>query len=108
MRHPFLPIVLLAGVQGPMTPSSENEAEPSYGHWNVTLTRGNAASGYRWENVLATYSGPPETTATCKQLYDPTVRETTRSCDDPSFRYKVDAMATDGGKTCKSDRPSIV
>jgi hypothetical protein len=112
MRHPFTPIVLLAGVQGtavapPLTALSNNGAEPGYGHWNVTVTRGNAASGYRWENVLGTYSGT-ESTITCKQLYDPTVRETTRSCDDPSFRYQVDAMATDGGNTCTSDSPSLI
>lgn len=77
----------------------------SYGHWDLTYAGGNAASGYRWENVNANYSSSLETSAAvvvavvqCKQLYDPTVRTTTRSCDDASFGYEVTA---EGGQSCK-------
>ena len=84
------------------TPSPE---PPSYGHWDLAYAYGNAASGYRWENVNANYSASPEAAAVavavqCKQLYDPTTRETTRSCDDASFGYEVTA---EGELRCKCE-----
>jgi hypothetical protein len=41
-------------------------------------------------NLAANYSGTPETTVTCKQLYDPNMNETISGCDDASFSYQVD------------------
>jgi hypothetical protein len=73
---------------------------PDYGYWDVFYTRGNAASGYRWVNLSSNYSGTPETTVTCKQLYDPNVNETTSGCDDASFSYRVDEGWPDSCKLC--------
>ncbi|KAK4033482.1 hypothetical protein C8A01DRAFT_19572 [Parachaetomium inaequale] len=81
------PAALGYALKGPLA----DRADSQYGYWDLTLTRGNAASGYRWENLAATYSGAPEAVVNCKMLYDPTVNETTRSCDEPSFSYEVDS-----------------
>lgn len=87
--HPLL------GTEG--TLSGDTAGSP-YGYWDLAYSRGNAASGYRWENLAATYSGAPEAVVTCKQLYDPNSRETTKSCDDPGFWYEVDAEWPENGE----------
>lgn len=105
MHHHFsvlLPVGVLLLPLASTTPISTLEPA-SYGHWDLTYTFGNPASGYRWENVNANYSSSPESSAVdvavqCKQLYDPTVQTTTRSCDDVSFGYEV---TEDGGQRCK-------
>jgi hypothetical protein len=85
----------------PLTGFLADRAASQYGYWDLTLTRGSAASGYRWENLAATYSGAPEAVVNCKMLYDPTVNETTRSCDESSFSYEVDS---EWPENCKSFR----
>jgi hypothetical protein len=80
LAHPLI------GTEG----SLADNADSQYGYWDLTFSRGNAASGYRWENLSATYSGAPEAVVTCKELYDPTSDETAKSCDDSSFWYEVD------------------
>jgi hypothetical protein len=78
--------------------SLTDKADSRYGYWDLTFSRGNAASGYRWENLAATYSGAPEIIVTCKRLYDPNSNETTKSCDDPSFWYEMDPEWPENGK----------
>ncbi|GAB1320028.1 hypothetical protein MFIFM68171_10238 [Madurella fahalii] len=75
-------------------PNGDITVDPGY--WNLTLARGNPASGYRWENLDAVYSGAPDTVIHCKELYDPNTQTTTRSCDEPSFRYAVGPLAVEG------------
>ncbi|KAK3898878.1 hypothetical protein C8A05DRAFT_18605 [Staphylotrichum tortipilum] len=62
-----------------------------YGYWDIAFTSSNAASGYRWEDVYANYSRAAATTIHCHQLYDPTVGQTTWTCDDASFGYDLTA-----------------
>ena len=73
-------------------------SEPAYGIWNLTYTRGGAASGFSWEYVNANYSGPPEVAVACKMLFDPFKNTTTRGCDDSSFSY---AVTTEQGQKCE-------
>ncbi|KAH6636004.1 hypothetical protein F5144DRAFT_546158 [Chaetomium tenue] len=94
-HHPILSLGLLAATASahPLTGtkgSPRDTADPQYGYWDLAYSRGNAVSGYRWENLSATYSGIPEVVVTCKQLYDPSSGETTKSCDEPGFWYEVD------------------
>jgi hypothetical protein len=107
MHHPSLPVLLLASLARlplaschPPDTTLTTATAPDYGYWDVFYARGNAASGYRWVNLAANYSGTPETTVTCKQLYDPNVNETTSSCDDASFSYQVDEGWPDSCKLC--------
>ncbi|EAQ91508.1 predicted protein [Chaetomium globosum CBS 148.51] len=93
-HHPILSLGLLAATASahPLTGTEGTDTTDSqYGYWDLTYSRGNAASGYRWENLSATYSGTPEVVVACKQLYDPSSDEMTKSCDDPGFWYEVDA-----------------
>jgi hypothetical protein len=57
----------------------------NYGSWNVNVTSGNAASGYRWADIYAEYSGVLGTTNHCHWLYSPAARNTTLTCDQTDF-----------------------
>jgi hypothetical protein len=106
--HNFpLPVLLLAFLTHrpsaschPLDATLTTATDPDYGYWDVFYARGNAASGYRWVNLLANYSGTPGATITCKQLYDPNVNETTSACDDASLSYQVDEGWPDSCKLC--------
>lgn len=100
-HHPILSLGLLAATASahPLTGTEGTDTTDSqYGYWDLTYSRGNAASGYRWENLSATYSGTPEVVVACKQLYDPSSDEMTKSCDDPGFWYEVDAEWPENGE----------
>ncbi|KAK4153585.1 hypothetical protein C8A00DRAFT_33676 [Chaetomidium leptoderma] len=101
-------LLLAAAVQGlislamshPLNALLANATEGHGGHWDVTLTRASAVSGYRWEGLSATYSGNTGAAAAavqCQQLYDASVKYTSSSCDDPSFSYTVEIL--DGAET---------
>jgi hypothetical protein len=87
LAHPLI------GTEGTLAANSDSQ----YGYWNLSFARGNAASGYRWEDLSATYSGTPDVVVTCKRLYDPNSDETTKSCDDPGFWYEVDPEWPENG-----------
>lgn len=108
MHQLALPLLLLASltrlplaVSHPLDAALITATNPEYGHWDVFYARGNAASGYRWVNLSANYSGTPEATVSCKQLYDPNVNETTSSCDEASFSYGVEEGWPDSCKLCR-------
>lgn len=60
-----------------------------YGFWNVNVTSSNAASGYRWGDVYAEYSGSPGAISHFSWLYDPSVRTTTTTTDNPLFNSSI-------------------
>lgn len=60
-----------------------------YGFWNVNVTSSNAASGYRFGDVYAEYSGAPGAISHFSWLYDPTVQTTTTKTDNPLFNSSI-------------------
>jgi hypothetical protein len=60
-----------------------------YGFWNVNVTSGNAASGYRWGDVYAEYSGSLGAISHFSWLYDPSIRTTTTTTDNPLFNSSI-------------------
>ncbi len=92
-----LPAVLLLATSHSLLPAASASplnvanvgAEPDYGYWDISFSSSNAASGYRWEDVYANYSRTAGTTIHCHQLYNVTVGQTTRTCDDASFGYDL-------------------
>ncbi|KAK3984625.1 hypothetical protein QBC44DRAFT_362964 [Cladorrhinum sp. PSN332] len=65
-------------------------AATDYGYWNVTYTGGASATGYRYHDATAFYSGySPDRKATCHWLYSPEFRNETLTCNDPSFSYEL-------------------
>ncbi|KAK4222681.1 hypothetical protein QBC38DRAFT_374622 [Podospora fimiseda] len=65
-------------------------AATDYGYWNVTYTGGASATGYRYHDITAFYSGySPDRRATCRWLYSPEFRNETLTCNDPSFSYEL-------------------
>lgn len=106
---PFLAFLSQRAFSHPLShrqPKLEGDITVDPGYWNLTLARGNAASGYRWENLDAVYSGAPDTVIRCKELYDPNTQNTTSSCDEPSFQYAVGPLRVEG--TCKLMRTSLI
>ena len=70
--------------------ASSAAAATDYGYWNVTYTGGASASGYRFHDIAASYSGyAPDKKATCHWLYSPEFRNETLTCNDPSFSYAL-------------------
>jgi hypothetical protein len=97
--------LLLASVAGLLPVASSTPlnvaatAPTTYGHWDLTYNSGSNSTGYRWESVNGSYSGPPAVPVTCNQLYDPTTKKTTKSCSDPTFGYSVGIIIGQNGKT---------
>ena len=71
----------------------------SSGHWDLSYTSGTPASGAKWENVNATYSGAPQVVVTCSSLYDPATKKTKQTCSDKTFSYSVGIILGRNGKT---------
>ncbi|ETS78177.1 hypothetical protein PFICI_10239 [Pestalotiopsis fici W106-1] len=60
-----------------------------YGYWNVNVTSSSAASGYRYGDVYAEYSGAQGNISHFSWLYDPSVRATTTTTDNPLFNSSI-------------------
>ncbi|KAF7530430.1 hypothetical protein G7054_g9597 [Neopestalotiopsis clavispora] len=60
-----------------------------YGYWNVNVSSSNAASGYRFGDVYAEYSGASGNISHFSWLYDPSVRATTTTTDNPLFNSSI-------------------
>lgn len=56
-----------------------------YGYWDVNVTSGNAASGYRWGDIYAEYSGEAERISHSSWEYSPVYRNVTTTSDNPEF-----------------------
>ncbi|KAI0554826.1 hypothetical protein F4679DRAFT_525058 [Xylaria curta] len=56
-----------------------------YGYWNVTVTQGWPASGYRYWNLDADYSNTPGVTVHTTWLYSPVNGSTTTYHNDTNF-----------------------
>lgn len=73
-----------------MLSASSAAAATDYGYWNVTYTGGASATGYRYHDIAASYSGyAPDRKATCHWLYSPEFRNETLTCNDHSFSYEL-------------------
>lgn len=53
--------------------------------WTVEVVSGSAASGYRWNDIYATYSGAPDKQKHCYWLYNPIKDSSETNCDQPDF-----------------------
>ncbi len=102
---PSLPTLLLASVAtlAPFISASplgvtSSSGPTSSGHWDLTYTSGTPASGAKWENVSATYSGAPQTVVTCSSLYDVATKKTKQTCSDKTFSYSVGIILGRNGK----------
>ncbi|KAK6200642.1 hypothetical protein LQW54_009685 [Pestalotiopsis sp. IQ-011] len=60
-----------------------------YGFWNVNVTSSNDASGYRFGDVYAEYSGAPGAISHFSWIYDPPVQTTTTKTDNPLFNSSI-------------------
>lgn len=56
-----------------------------YGYWDVNVTSGNAASGYRWGDIYADYSETAGKISHSSWQYSPVYRNITITCDNPEF-----------------------
>lgn len=56
-----------------------------YGYWDVNVTSGNAASGYRWGDIYAEYSGETGRISHSSWEYSPVYRNVTTTSDNPEF-----------------------
>ncbi|KAK3358038.1 hypothetical protein B0T25DRAFT_175988 [Lasiosphaeria hispida] len=58
------------------------------GFWSVSINGGSAASGWRWHDLYANYSGTPDTTTRCRWVHNPELHNDTTTCSgEPSFYY---------------------
>ncbi|KAI0873128.1 hypothetical protein GGS24DRAFT_464933 [Hypoxylon argillaceum] len=62
-----------------------------YGYWSVSVTQGWPASGYRYWNLDAQYSGNPGVTLHTTWLYDPSNGTTTTYHNDTNFGSTYDS-----------------
>ncbi|KAJ8132072.1 hypothetical protein O1611_g1552 [Lasiodiplodia mahajangana] len=69
-------------------------AGDDYGYWNVSVSRGWPASGYRYWNLEANYSGTPGLTKHSSWNYSPVNGSTITIHNDPNF----DATFSDDSK----------
>ncbi|KAL7626471.1 hypothetical protein AAE478_003243 [Parahypoxylon ruwenzoriense] len=61
-------LVFLVGAQASTIPPA---ILTDYGYWDINVTAGSAASGYRWGDVYAEYSGTPGEISHTDWIWDP-------------------------------------
>jgi hypothetical protein len=72
------------------------------GYWDVNVSSSSAASGYRWNDIYAVFSGTPEQQSHCYWLYDPMERSGTTTCDGTDFNAHIQYdYETGGGKSTR-------
>lgn len=86
--------------------SAASALDRDYGYWQVNVTCGNAATGYRWGDVYAEYFETPGKISHMSWRYNPEQNNITITRDDPDFDSSVVDYQGDQGDT-RPDQVSL-